>query len=52
MTSSPVQSLRVDQLSVEVYDDRSRMGAAAAAAVAERIHALLRSQSVIRMPGS
>lgn len=49
MSDSPVRSLKVDQLSIQIYSDREQMGRAAAAAVAERISTLLRSQPLIRM---
>ena len=46
---SPIRTLSVDALQVDVFNTRAELGQAAAADVAERIGALLRVQDTVRM---
>lgn len=41
----PLETHRVEQMSVQVYEDRSLMGAAAASQVAQKIRALLQDSA-------
>ncbi|MFD0713835.1 glucosamine-6-phosphate deaminase [Paenibacillus sp. GCM10027626] len=49
MSTQPVMTRKVDQLHVEVYDDRGAMGKAAGLAVAAKIKELLAAKPAIRM---
>lgn len=47
--NEPIRSFQVDQLKVEVYPDRQRLGAAAGRRAAEKIRAALAAQDEVRV---